>query len=425
MSSLWRIIYEQVERLPVIDTHEHLPHHDIRCSEAGGPDVLFDYLLHYLSSDLRSAGLPAGDLERARDRSLPVEERWEFVALYWEFCRHTGYGRALELAARGIYGLDGLSRETISQLARAYRERGGRGHLRFVLRELCRIETAILDSWAIQEPYDRELFRYAWQPTPFILADQTMLRGLEGEGASIRDLDDWLQALVAALEDALSRGLAALKNAMAYDRTLYYGRVPYATAKALFAETLVKWRRAEEGEDVSVLLPQPVQDFLMHFVLGEASRRGLVLQVHTGLFEGSGAVLANGRPTLLNNLFLDYPNVKFDLLHMGYPYQGEAAALAKMFPNVYLDMCWAHVISPAAARSALADWLDAVPFNKIMGFGGDYAFVDGVYGHLIMAKENISRVLAEKVELGVFDLERAVQIAEHLLYINPKELFGL
>jgi glucuronate isomerase len=46
MSSLWRIIYEQVERLPVIDTHEHLPHHDIRCSEAGGPDVLFDYLLH-------------------------------------------------------------------------------------------------------------------------------------------------------------------------------------------------------------------------------------------------------------------------------------------------------------------------------------------------------------------------------------------
>ena len=96
-----------------------------------------------------------------------------------------------------------------------------------------------------------------------------------------------------------------------------------------------------------------------------------------------------------------------------------------MFPNVYLDMCWAHVISPAAARSALADWLDAVPFNKIMGFGGDYAFVDGVYGHLIMAKENISRVLAEKVELGVFDLERAVQIAEHLLYINPKELFGL
>lgn len=37
MSSLWRIIYEQVERLPVIDTHEHLPHHDIRCSEAGDP----------------------------------------------------------------------------------------------------------------------------------------------------------------------------------------------------------------------------------------------------------------------------------------------------------------------------------------------------------------------------------------------------
>ena len=40
-----------------------------------------------------------------------------------------------------------------------------------------------------------------------------------------------------------------------------------------------------------------------------------------------------------------------------------------MFPNVFIDMCWAHIISPAAVTAALADFLDGVPFNKIMGFG--------------------------------------------------------
>jgi predicted TIM-barrel fold metal-dependent hydrolase len=122
---------------------------------------------------------------------------------------------------------------------------------------------------------------------------------------------------------------------------------------------------------------------------------------------------------------LDYPNVKFDMFHISYPYCGEAGALGKMFPNVYLDMCWAHIISPAAAAAALSDFLDAVPYNKIMGFGGDYGFVDGVYGHLVLARETISRVLAEKVRLGVFGVDQAVRIAEHLLYKNPKVLFSL
>ena len=89
-------------------------------------------------------------------------------------------------------------------------------------------------------------------------------------------------------------------------------------------------------------------------------------------------------------------------------------------------MCWAHIISPAAAAATLSDFLDAVPYNKIMGFGGDYGFVDGVYGPVCWRRETISqRVLAEKVRLGVFGVDQAVRIAEHLLYKNPKVLFSL
>ena len=48
-------------------------------------------------------------------------------------------------------------------------------------------------------------------------------------------------------------------------------------------------------------------------------------------------------------------------------------------------MCWAHMISPTASINALIEYLDSVPTNKNSAFGGDYRFVDGVYGHQYLA----------------------------------------
>lgn len=88
-------------------------------------------------------------------------------------------------------------------------------------------------------------------------------------------------------------------------------------------------------------------------------------------------------------------------------------------------MCWAHIISPVASRRALDEFLDAVPYNKISAFGGDYGFLDGIYGHLQLARENVSRVLAQKVSEGVFTFDKAVEIARALFYDNPRRLFRL
>ena len=118
-------------------------------------------------------------------------------------------------------------------------------------------------------------------------------------------------------------------------------------------------------------------------------------------------------------------HVTFDIFHIGYPYEHVLSYLAKAFPNVYIDMCWAHAISPTACVNALVEWLDAVPANKISAFGGDYCFVDGVYGHQYLARENVSRALALKVDNGVFDCNRAVEIARMLLLENPKRIFNL
>jgi predicted TIM-barrel fold metal-dependent hydrolase len=163
----------------------------------------------------------------------------------------------------------------------------------------------------------------------------------------------------------------------------------------------------------------------MHFILSLACKSNLTIQFHTGIQEGNGNYLYHSDPSLLTNLFLEYPDVDFDIFHMGYPYQEVVSVLAKNFSNVYIDMCWAHIISPTASINALLNWLDCVPANKISAFGGDYLFVDGVYGHQLLARENVSKALTRKVEDGVMDIDRAKRVSEMLFFENPLRIFKL
>src|SRR5262249_56384913 len=117
-----------------------------------------------------------------------------------------------------------------------------------------------------------------------------------------------------------------------------------------------------------------LEDHMFHHVVRLAEAAGVPFQIHTGIHAGNGNFVANSNPALLNNLFFLYPKVKFDIFHISYPYQGELSVLAKQFPNVYADFCWAHIISPTVARHALHEFLEMIPANKISGFGGDSGF---------------------------------------------------
>jgi predicted TIM-barrel fold metal-dependent hydrolase len=162
---------------------------------------------------------------------------------------------------------------------------------------------------------------------------------------------------------------------------------------------------------------------MMHTLLEYASQLGLVVQVHTGLQEGNGNIISNANPVHLANAFLLYPNVRFDVFHGGYPYCLELAAIAKNFPNVYVDLCWLSMISPHYSEWYLSELLDTVPSNKILGFGGDAGSVEVAYGALAVAKDVLSVALAEKVDSGALDMEQSLEIAGMLLCDNAKSMF--
>ena len=113
------------------------------------------------------------------------------------------------------------------------------------------------------------------------------------------------------------------------------------------------------------------------------------------------------------------------LLHAGIPWMKETGIMSKYFRNVFIDMAWDHIISPEMSIEALKTWIDMVPRNKIFGFGGDYTVVEKVYGHLHMAKENIAKALAAKIESGSMTETDAHGWIKDMLYNNPCEFYKI
>ena len=88
-------------------------------------------------------------------------------------------------------------------------------------------------------------------------------------------------------------------------------------------------------------------------------------------------------------------------------------------------MCWSWIVNPAASVRTLAEWLDCVPFNKIIAYGADTTWPWINVGVSIQAKLGIARVLEEKIALGQFSERTAEEVADHIMLKNGIELFKL
>ena len=163
----------------------------------------------------------------------------------------------------------------------------------------------------------------------------------------------------------------------------------------------------------------------MHQVIRAAIENELPIQLHTGLQEGNENIITNSNPAHLINLFIEYREAKFDLFHGGYPYIHEFATLTKNFANVTADITWLPIISPEIARQLLHELIETVPGNKIMAFGGDSMTVEMAYGHAMMARQLVTRVLSEKIAEGYLNEDEAVVLARRMLRDNPASLFKL
>ena len=399
---------------------------------------LFETLFaQYISSDLVSSGMSPEELERILDSRLPLEERWKIFKPFWERIKNTGRARAMNIAAKGLYGVDRISEDTYKGLASRMDGANKQGLYQWILKEKSGIDVSILDSLSAPlENVDRRFFAPVVRFDDFIMARERMDFEALGKrcGKPIHSFSDFIQALELEFEKA-SKMIVGVKIGLAYMRKIRFDKISQREAEEVFANifnqeffrqgepTTVNTGVKEVPEGLSLKETTPLQNFMVHKIIQLAEEKSLPIQIHTGIQEGNENIITNSNPTLLTNLFREYKKVRFDIFHGSYPYTGELTVLAKTFQNVYIDMCWLHIISPYRARQALAEWLDTVPWNKIFGFGGDYIHAEGVYGHSVIARENISRVLTEKVEEGSLTEKQAVHLAQKLLRDNAYEFF--
>lgn len=413
-------ILDYINSIEIIDTHEHLaPFETLRERN----DVIGEFLIHYFSVDLVTSGLTLKELDLVRGNDLSIMGKWNLVEKYWELSKYTGYGQALTIAIKHIYGMDDINRNTIEELNTHYQKTFNQQHYKKVIKEKSKIKVAILDRFGERE-CDKNYFIMANSINAMVYpcSFQDIVNLEKETGISISTLEDYLRACEKLIDNFLEHS-KILKCSLAYSRSLDFARTEKHIAEKGFNRILNN--KGTDNSSHSFKCDIDFSNFMFNYILGLAQERAMVLQIHTGIQEGNGNILSNSHPRLLNRIFMEYPGIRFDVFHIGYPYQNELGVLCKMFKNVYIDMCWAHIVSPVASRHILSEWLEFLPYNKINGFGGDYCFVDGVYGHQYIARRNIAEVLSEKVKRGLFSVSKACEIGKAILYDNPAELFGI
>jgi predicted TIM-barrel fold metal-dependent hydrolase len=151
------------------------------------------------------------------------------------------------------------------------------------------------------------------------------------------------------------------------------------------------------------------------------------VKLHTGYFAGTGHMMldrVSQNASDLCRLVQEFPDITFVVMHIGYPFQEQMIALAKHYPNVAIDMCWAWIVNPAASVRFVKDFLMAVPSNKLLTFGGDYVAVEQVVGHAKVARRGLTRALSELVHEGWLSVGEALALVPELMNGNARSIFG-
>ncbi|MFC2076539.1 amidohydrolase family protein [candidate division KSB1 bacterium] len=430
-TALLKRMNDSVAAIPIIDSHEHLGPESSRIGRNIG---LMSLLPTWEQDQMREnlVGLNPGN----GPGRLPsdIDEQWKLAAPYFERIHNTAGQKVLIRACRDLFGIDDFSAETYRDVMEAFNRANRPGRYDEVLRGKAGIELIIADVWNWTgediPPYDPTLFRNVVRLDDFIFKqywrDWEVWKSIdnvqERTGIQIKNLTDWERALEIAFLDSKKRGFVAIKTAIAYMRTLGFDHVERRDAAAAFGRML-KYR----GVKGRPLPPDRklLEDYCFGLIADGCVRHGLPLQIHTGLFADNRRDIRNSNPANLIPFIIRHRETRFVLMHSGYPYGGELLAMAKTLPNVNIDMCWTYLISPTYGARLLDEAIETVPADKLIAFGGDSGLPEIAYGHAVIARETLAKVLADKVIDGYWSETEALEYARAVLHDNAIKIFNL
>ena len=416
-----------IQSTPLADTHDHQA---TECDYVErGPDVLQDLFQNYVTADLTVAGASPQALNRLLDGNDPdLGARFNGVAEAWARCRHTGYGEAVRLIAKHVYDMPEITSAGLD----ASRERNLRlrrpGERLRILREIGRFDHVQTDhfGWCCHPDAsgpDFFLYDLSWAgfcggqlgtkntaDSPRTIFDET---GVEVTG--IASLRRAMQALFAKY----ARCAVAVKAQHAYNRTLHWMERTDADADHVLQKKL---RGEKLAEDERLCLG----DWAWARGVELATEHGLPFKIHTGYYAGHSGLNPDFiRSGLLAPILKKYPRARFVLMHVSYPYTDELVAIAKNFPNVFVDLCWGWSIDPHTTGDFVRRMIHAVPANKLFVFGADTRWPNAAVAYAIQARRWLTRALQTEVDEGQMTENEAFAFATRIMLANQEECFNL
>ena len=416
-----------IEEIPLIDCHDH--------TGQAGPkynDAIEFLVVHYMAADLISASSER-DFRYMTDRAVPMERRWPVFEKAWKRTCHTGYAQTLKRALQRFYNVDQLTPETLQTLQKnllnledetLFERILDEAKIRVRLEDLCGIDTAgmkqILDGSFKLSPKGRLVITLPRFHA--IRSYETVYELTSVVDKTVTSLEEYLTVCREIFEGCKRFGAVAFKDQSAYTRILRYDNPTRSQAEAVFNWFMQDPRR-QAGYPDQV---KPLDDYLFHEFMRMARDMDLPVQVHTGHMARNYDDITKTNAVHMTGIFELHRDVRFDLFHANWPYSGELLFLAKNYPNVSMDFCWANIIDPVYCQNLFKQALTCVPHGKIHGFGADFGgSAELAWAHAAIARDNIAIALAEMVDMDYLSLDDAKEVAFCWLFSNANAYYRL
>ncbi len=416
-------ILAKVLRTPFIDTHEHLLEEQERIKGKSGHIRCDDFSFifsHYLTDDMVSAGMPKESSDKFFSSGVDPVEKWRLLEPYWPAVKNTGYGQAVRIAMRELYGVDELSAQTVEKVQAGYEQVRKPGFYKTILCERANIESCQVNC--LDKPFEETAM-------PTLLMQDLSINGMiqsdlkgyaEPTAIKLTSLADW-HSVCDWWFDKYAKYAMAAKSQNAYSRDIDYEQTPAEKVEPVFKKKL-------DHHTLTAPEQKALEDHLFWYAVNKATEYGLPVKLHTGYYAGSNRMPLSqliNNPGSATQLCAKARGTKFVFMHICYPYYEEILSVAKMFTNAYVDMCWSWIINPVAAKDFLKKFLVTAPANKILAFGGDYIPVEPVLGHATIARRGIALALTELVDEGWLGLNDALELVDPIMHGNARTLFNL
>lgn len=286
-----------------------------------------------------------------------------------------------------------------------------------ILDKQCRYEKIILDTY--WKPGDNnghpEVFSPTFRIDPLFFGFSTKMKDHDGNNPSTlygdhpETMSEYLLWVRDLIIQKKSQGCIALKNAIAYDRSLSFEKVGKEKAEKVFKNNPSSITKCDILN---------FQNYLFYYICEVAAEYSLPIQCHTGMGQ-----LYKTRAIEMKQVVESNPYTKFSLLHCSYPWTSDIFSLLHVYSNVYPDLSWLPLLSPTATKRTLHELIEIGLSDKIC-WGCDTWTSEESYGAVIAFRSILSQVLNEKMRDGYLSVSDSKMVVDNILVENAISLYG-